>query len=320
MRALYCLDPDVAPHHVEEVVRRCGLDAVVVGDRAQENEELLSWLRDGDLGVALNFPLFFDPVLLAQMPDSYAVTSAGRRAVDRWLHMACPRSDEFWDARRRALAGALEVLQPDLVCLDFARTFVMWERVPADASAADIEHGCWCARCVDGLPTPVDREQLGRNAVEAVTARVRDAVDVVRATSTDTTVGVKVVPWLADDYAGARRWACGQDLEALASCVDVLMPMSYSAMIGRPAHHVRKLHDEIRRSTGRPVVPWVQAASADDDAALDVDELRRMLDAAAPETSDGVCVFHLDGVADRPEVTELLHAMLSNPMRRSARA
>lgn len=307
MRALSCLDARVSYARLAEVAASAGSDAVAVGDDVVGNPELCARLRESHLGLVLNLPLLFEPGVLASLPSSYAVSSTGGRAVADWLHMACPRSDEFWDRRLEAMGRALDELQPDTVSLDFARSFVLWERIGPEASAADIEHGCFCVACV-GTPPTGDRDVLARRSTRAVTARVEQAAALVRTRSPHSLVGVKVVPWLSTDYDGAQQWACGQDLRALADVVDVMMPMSYSAMIGRPVSHLRALHDEIRRTTGLPLMPWLQAADPYATEPLALDSLSAMLAVVADDGDLGYSVFHLDGIADRPEVLSILAA------------
>ncbi|MDM8085108.1 hypothetical protein QUV83_10060 [Cellulomonas cellasea] len=306
MRALSCLDAGTSFERIDEVARAAGMDAVVIGDAVATNPELCAQLEESRLRVVLNLPLLFDPELLARRPETLAVTSTGGRASVGWLQMACPRSEDFWTDRSDVLRTALAAVRPDMVSLDFARTFVFWERVGPDTRPEQIEHGCWCPRCLDGLEPPADREELGRRAAQAVTARIGQAVDLVRESHPDVPIGVKVVPWRMADYDGAREWACGQDLSAIAPLVDFLMPMSYSALIGRPPAYLREMHRELRETAGRPLMPWLQAAALDGSDPLPVDEIAAMLDAIEHDAELGYCVFHLDGIADRPDVLKLL--------------
>lgn len=300
MRALSCLDRAVDPERLVRTAHAAGLDAVVLNDDLVELEDVVALVRASGLRVVLNLPLLFDVDLLTRLPDSLAVTSAGRPAVAEWLRMACPRDDEFWQARLDKIRPAVESVRPDLALLDFARTFVLWEQVGPDAEPRAIEHGCWCARCRaagdDATTVPAD----------AVTARVIQASAVVRRSAPGTPVGVKLVPWLATDYGGAREWACGQDLRALAPWVDVVVPMSFSSLIGRPTTYLATLHREIRETTGRALMPWLQAADPASPTALGVEQVSEMLDAVERDADLGYGVFHLDGVADRPDILALL--------------
>lgn len=305
MRALFCLDAQTSFERIEKVAQAAKLNAVVVGDAVTENPELCARLRDSRLQVVLNLPLFFDADLLARHPESFAVTSTGARASAGWLQMACPRSESYWTDRVNVVRRALAVVRPDMVSLDFARSFVFWESVRPGTPPEQIEYGCWCYRCLDGLNAHVDREAVGRRAAQVVTSRIAQTVDLVRAFDPGVLVGVKVVPWRTADYDGAREWACGQDLRAIAPLVDLLMPMSYSALIGRSPAYLRDLHREIRDTTGRPLMPWLQAANPDSPEPLAVDDLTAMLDVIEQDADLGYCVFHLDGIADRPDVLEV---------------
>lgn len=308
MRALFCMDARATYERILAVTRGAGMDAVVVGEDVAEDPDLCAQLEASHLSVVLNLPLFFDAELLARHPEAYAVTNYGRRAERGWLHMACARSDAFWDSRVERLRAAVAAVKPDVVSLDFARMFLWWEQIGPDASPEHIEHGCFCLACHDTSGRRLDREQISRRNTEAVTARVQYAAQLVRDASPSTIIGLKVVPWLASDYEGAREWACGQDLQSLGPLVDVIMPMSYSAMIGRPAGYLAMLHEELRETTRRPLVPWLQAATADGVEPLPLDDLAAMLSAIEADADLGYCVFHLDGIANRPAVLEMLRA------------
>ena len=304
MRAVLCLDPRTPFDRIEEVTRAARLDGVVVGMDAADDDDLCARLADSALRVIVNVPLLHSPEVLAEHPELYAVTSTGRRAAVDWLHMACPSSERFWELQSARIADRVARLEPDLVSLDFARGFVRWETVPPGAVAADIEHGCCCARCVGDRPYGL--AELARRRTDLVTARVAQASDLVRSVHPGVPVAVKVVPWLAADHEGARAWACGQDPARLAPLVDVVMPMSYTAMIGRPTQHVRDVHDELSGATGLPVMPWLQAAHADEPGDLPLDVVAQMLAAVEQDAEHGFCVFHLDGIAHRPELLALL--------------
>lgn len=306
MRAVLCLDPRTPFDRIEAVTRAAGLDAVVVGLDVADDADLCARLTASGLRVVVNVPLLHAPEVLAEHPDLYAVTSTGRRAAVDWLHMACPSSDRFWELQTRRITDRLARLRPDMVSLDFARGFVRWETVPPDAAAADVEHGCCCPRCVGDLGDAPVLADLARRRTGLVTRRVAQGAGLVRRLHPGVPVAVKVVPWLAADHEGARAWACGQDPARLGPLVDAVMPMSYTAMIGRPARHVRDVHQELSAAAGVPVVPWLQAAHADEPGDLPLDDVAAMLAAVEQDAEHGYCVFHLDGIAHRPELLALL--------------
>lgn len=311
MRALYCLDPKTSFDRIEQVTSAAGLDAVVVA--ASADTKLRTRLSASQLRVVLNVPLFFAPEFLAEHPECYAVTSSGSRAVADWLHMACPSSEGYWRFRMATLEEQLADIRPDLISLDFARTFVRWEKIRPETPREEIEHGCCCAECLRGLPEDPTLAELALRRTDLVTARVREVSALIRRTHPGVPLAVKVVPWLMSDHEGARAWACGQDLRRLGEWVDLFMPMSYSSMIGRPAEHIGRMHREIRELTGLPVMPWLQAADADDSGVLPLERILEMLAAVERDAEHGYCIFHLDGIADRPQILALLASRARHP-------
>ncbi|NLT55804.1 MAG: hypothetical protein GXX79_14845 [Actinomycetales bacterium] len=114
------------------------------------------------------------------------------------------------------------------------------------------------------------------------------------------------MPWLAEEFGGARLWAAGQDLASLARLVDVVMPMTYSFMTGSSAGHIAALCDELRTTTGKPVMPSLQADNTYREGELPMAAVEQMLDEVERSSDGGYSVFHLESLADRPELRRLL--------------
>ena len=310
MRALTCLDARGAIASFEGVAARAGLDTVIFDVAAGDDADVVQAASRTQLDVHVNLPLMFDPVYLRQNPGALATTSRGRPAVDDWLWYACPSNEGWWSQRLDVLRRQLSAFRPTGVSLDFARGFVFWERVPPPrpGSADEIEHGCCCDACA---PTSLDPADAADARAHLVARRVREAVATARSVHPGIPVGLKVVPWLEADYGGARRRLAGQDLALLVEHVDVLMPMSYAQLIGRPAGYVHTLHKELRELTGRPLVPWLQAAAPGHPEPLPYADFDAMLTALESEGTEDYCVFHLEAVADRPDIISRLRRSLS---------
>ncbi|NLT55805.1 MAG: hypothetical protein GXX79_14850 [Actinomycetales bacterium] len=150
MRALYCFDLGTPVDRIERVVGEAGLDAVILGSDLADHDRLRDGLAGSSVDVVINVPVFFDPVFLPDNAACYAVTSRGRRAVEGWLHFACPSSESYWRYRTDRVRRQLERLapiDPVMITFDFARTFVFWETVRPGTDPAAVVHGCYCATC-----------------------------------------------------------------------------------------------------------------------------------------------------------------------------
>lgn len=311
MRALCSLAPqDHGFAAVEDVAVRAGLDAVVLGVDAAQHDAVTAAAAASDLGTVVNLPLMLDPAYLRENPASLATTSRGRPAVEEWLWYACPSDERWWQHRLGTLRAGLERFRPVTVSLDFARGFVFWERVPppGEVDPAAIEHGCCCGTC---RPAHLDARAAEEARVELVTRRVGEAAALVREVHPGVPVGVKLVPWLGSDYDGARRRVAGQDPARLAEHVDVLMPMSYSHLVGRPASYLRELHRELVELTGKPLVPWLQADIPDRPEGIPFAELDAMLTVFENDGIENYCIFQHSSVAVRPDIISRLRGRRS---------
>lgn len=308
MRALFCLDPASDYAQAEEVARAAGLDAVAFNADAAGDDRVVEAATHGDLDQLVNVPLMFDPEHLRRHPESLGRTDLGRPTVTDWLWYACPSDETWWAQRLDTLDRRLARLRPALVSLDFARGFVFWERVPPPGTVRpeQIERGCCCARCE---PPGVDPGRNARDRAELIARRVGEAARMVRRRHPGVPVGVKLVPWLGSDHDGGRLRIAAQDPALLAAHVDLLMPMSYAQLIGRPATFLRDLHRELRALTGKPLFPWLQADIPDSPREISIDDVEDMLDEFENDDLRDYCVFHFDSLKSRPDIVARLRSV-----------
>jgi hypothetical protein len=280
----------------------------------------------------LNVPVFHQPAYLAAHPDRYAVTSAGRPAVTGWLHMACPSREETVEHVARRLAALLAELHPTVVSLDFIRHFVYWEGVDLDAAPDLIEDGCYCPTCLTrfqhdtgerlpgGTGDPVAaaahlrhelRQEWGDWKCARITAVADRLVTLARARAGGALLAIKTVPWREADLDGAIRASAGQDVPALCRAVDLATPMAFTHVLRRTPAWKRDLLADVERTTGRPVLSYVQTDTLPGGPPLPVTQLAAELDAALAGTNSGIVVFGYEQLAADPQRAAVLRRRLS---------
>ena len=87
-----------------------------------------------------------------------------------------------------------------------------------------------------------------------------------------------------------------QDYRALADYIDVVSPMVYHRMCGRPVSWVGEITAHLSALTERPVWPIIQAVDHPD--VLPAEEYARALDTAMQPPAAGVIVFTLKGMLE----------------------
>jgi hypothetical protein len=311
-RALYGFSADLPPFagrsaaNQVAVLRSLGSTAVFGG---YEDAAFVAAAHDAGLAVYAEFGCFIGREWWEQVPESRPVTSEGTPLDEHgWYFGVNPATAAVRRQQLLALEKLLAAHDLDGVWLDFIRWPCDWgEREPSMPQTSFDAATLATFRRDTGIDLPVEdpiaaaRVLLGERAVEwktwrcaQVTSWVADAEAVRRRVRPRATLGLFGVPWRLTDYDGAILRVIGQDYRALGQYVDVLSPMVYHRMCGRPPEWIGEVVEEVRALSGKPVWPIIQ--SVDDPDPLPAEEYRRALDVALGNpASDGVLVFTLEG-------------------------
>ncbi|MFI6151678.1 hypothetical protein ACIBCA_03165 [Kitasatospora sp. NPDC051170] len=331
MRSCYLLDP--ASPSLPGLLgraRTAGLDSVVAKLGAV-TPALLDQVRRHGLRLYGSFACF-------RGPD-------GPRAVDQdgqdwqpmeWYTGVRP-NDPAWNARLAArLGAALRALPPDApldgLLLDFLRWPLHWEvelrpgARPRSASYDEATLRQFAERT--GLHPPGGGARAARWIAErhapewtayrtgAVTDAARLLAGTARRARPGLAVGAFLVP--ADGEAG-RRTLVGQDSRQLAEFLDLLLPMTYHAILHRdpgwPARLTRGLISTAATATVVPVVqttadaavlppapgpsapgPSAPGPSADWGPPIDDSAFTALLDSTLDAGSGSICLFPAEGL------------------------
>lgn len=278
----------------------------------------------------LNLPVFYNPGYLESHPEQYALTNRGQRAIHDWCHFVCPTAPGYVDQLVEEYRALVTRLQPERISLDFIRTFVFWELVALDGRRDVIEDACYCPRCLAefsretgmALPeeAPVDflREQAsgawGRWKAQRIEAVASRLVSVLREACPRAQLLMKLIPWRESELDGAIIEAAGQDILALASLVDVVIPMAFSHILGRDLAWKEALLAHVQAVTGKPVGCYVQTNQLFREAEIPVAQVAAELEAALSQGYGAVPLFWYEQLAQSPAVIEAIRRILKpNP-------
>lgn len=278
VRALYGLDPRAAPF------RGLRPTAVVRWLRQHRFNAVFGAQRDGPLSAALaeagirryaEVALFVGERHWRRHPEGRPIGSDGLPHAKRgWYAGVCPRQDWLVEAKLREVERLLRSGRVDGIWLDFIRYPGRWE-----GRAPTLPQSCFCQTCLSALagagigPTvgePGARAQaiLSRERerfvawkcarIASVVQRFRDRMRAIRPTAL---LGIFTVPFRRTDHGDAGRAVLGQDARLLGPLVDVVSPMAYHLMLGRPPAWIGELVRSLRAEAGKPILPVVQACS-----------------------------------------------------------
>ncbi len=324
-RSMFVFDPSIDPAGFARDCVDWGIDTPILSPALLADGAMAGALAARGLDVWLNLPVFHDPGYLEQHPDRYTITSRGRRAVEDWLHFACPSREETVEHVAATARRLLYRLQPTVVSLDFIRHFVFWERVDLDGPADAIEDGCYCAACLTAFrafsgervgddPVAELRGPLRKPWADWKCRRIAEVAErlfaEVRAACPGARLAIKTLPWRESDLAGAIRAAAGQDVPRLSRAVDLVAPMAFTHMLGRTPAWKRDLLAHVGTVTGRPVLSYVQAGAVYRPEPIPPEDFAAELLAALRPEYAGVAVFHYEQLAADPARAEILRRLL----------
>jgi hypothetical protein len=336
--AVKMLTPPVAPvAPVVEQLHKAGITAVfariddffadaTVERNVREFRKLL-----GDAGIQFynTVPVFLDPAALAKDPSLVGYGSMGNPSKSTeadWLQFVCPTRPDYRKQRISWFASLVRELHPDGLSLDFIRYFIYWEAVAPDRTGDSIEKFCFCDYCLRlmtaelGFHFPADagtrqakaawvlanhREEWTAWKCEKITSMVRESAAAAKAIEPELKISLHGVPWVENDYDHGLRVVVGQDLEKLASYVDIFGPMCYFEMLDRPPEWVHDVVVDYFRLTGKPPLPSVQASEFRRQPVA-VETIRKHFQAGFESPSAGVNVFEWNSLRNDPEKIAIL--------------
>ena len=280
------------------------------------------------IDVFLIAPVFFNPEVLEQDPELFAITADGGRGEDDWVQFTCPSRRRYRERRVAELADLVARLRPDGLSVDFIRHFVFWEMVGPETRPEELPNSCFCSHCVaafeeaTGVAIPQPSSDVAVTArwilenheaqwtdwkVQLITSMVQEITEKVRAVDPDLRINIHAVPWRREDYSGAIRRVAGQDFAALSPLADYLSPMAYSFMLERPPEWIHSVVEDLAAVSAAGVVPSIQVREAyREDQKFSVDEFARCLREALRPPSRGVVFWSWDALAQEPEKRDVV--------------
>ena len=219
-----------------------------------------------------------------------------------WYHGVCPTHPGVREELLQEFDRLLDYECVSGINLNFLRFPGYWEAARGRESLLE---GCTCQRCrslYGGEPVGPDWE---RWKAAQIAEFARQIVALRDGKPHRTPIGLHMVPWDDERYAGARPGALGQDLSLLNPLLDYYSPMCHFGLQDQPPTWVGDMARWTATATGKPVVPVVQAMEvSDNDFAI-------ALPMATAAPSDGAIVFTWEFMKDQPGKRSTLTAAYS---------
>ena len=326
IRGLFAFDQTVDPDGFASSCRDWGIRQAILHPGFFRDDKMIVALHKEGVGLWLNLPVFYNVEYLERHPESYAITSQGRRAIHDWCHFVCPSREDYLDELVRDVRVILSRVHPEIVSLDFIRHFVFWEKVALSGDPASIEDGCYCPMCLMAFEKACGEKVNRDNAARYIRANLkrqwgdwkcRAIANVaerllaeIRPLARQATFAVKLVPWMESDLDGAIRSSAGQDAAMLTRDLDVAVPMAFTQVLGQTPEWKRRLLTHVRALTGKAVLSYVQIERLIRTEEITVAQLETELDEALSSEWAGAVVFEYQQLTANPTKAGILQKHL----------
>ncbi len=168
VRSIFAFEPTIDAEQFAVNCREWSVNHAILHPGYFENTKMRDALQRNEVGLWLNFPVYYDPEFLEANPEYYCITNKGRKAIHDWCHFACPNRPEYIDRLINEKMVLAEKLKPQIISLDFIRHFVFWELVDLNGSPESIEDGCYCPVCLEAFSKVIEQPIPSTSPIEFI--------------------------------------------------------------------------------------------------------------------------------------------------------
>ena len=307
-----------------------GINAAFSSQELLSNSEYRSLAAEHNISTFVIFPVFFNPDVLAETPDLYAITSEGKQAKEEWVEFVCPSRPDY---RIQVVENAKKIIReqnPDGISIDFIRHFLFWEKVYPNRDPASLPETCFDSSCLvqfqakTGIFIPESLHSIPEKAFwileshteewrawkcSLITTMVQEIADAVRDIKPDILLNIHLVPWAEEDYNDAIERVAGQDIPALSLMADYLSPMTYAHMVKREPEWIHSIVEDIYMRSSSKILPSIQVNRAYLETELDLEEFEQSIIEALKPPSKGVLFWSWERLELDPGKKEIVQAL-----------
>lgn len=298
----------------EEIVmwlKGMGINAVFC---SYKDRSFIETLRKAGIKVYVEYSIFVGEILWEKYPSSRPVTAKGEKLKKyKWYAGVTPTVKKIRQEKLNGIRSLLKNNIVDGIWLDFIRWPCHWE-VPAPEIQQTSFDELTIKKFADdtGLHTLLKSENSTVRANEIltkhldswtrwkcrqITSFVAEARKIVNLSNRKVLLGAFTVPWTENDYSGAIRTIIGQDYRALGKYLDVVSPMVYHGVCGKPVKWIGTVTTWVGENVGCAVWPVIQLA--DEPAKIPTHEIEKALKTAlTSHGSTGVILFSMNALDD----------------------
>ena len=305
-----------------------GMNAIFVRSYSLD-DELYVAAREQGCRIFVEFPVLLGRQFLENNPQCLPIENTGKPSPPAdWFMGICPTCPEFKEDRRQYLISILNRFEVDGVFLDYLHWHAQFE-----TTDPILPETCFCDRCTglfseeynidipgDSIPD-ISEYILSFHEAEwrdwrssILTGWVTDLKQILKNHQPESMLGLFYCAWYPDDYDSALYRILGIDIDDFVREADVLSPMLFHHMKGRPVSWVGEyiiwldsLAYTVSPGNEPEIWPIVQAHNTPDE--VSPEEFREAMLQGISSPAGGIMMFSDRALLDDPRKIEIMREL-----------
>ena len=286
-----------------------GMNAVFVRSISL-NRDFYETARRQGCKIFVEFPTLNGKPYLQDHPDAWPVNEKGENSPPAdWFMGICPTNPGFKQYRADQLRAILQEFDVDGIFLDYFHWHAQFE-----TPDPILPETCFCDHCTTLFEDYLGKKVRGNTIPEkasdillnhdaewrkwrssVLTGWIKDMRGILEEMSPGTRLGIYFCSWYPEDHGKALYRILGIEPDSLAAHADVLSPMLFHRMKGRPVKWVGEYLDWLGRHTtaGKPGGPevWPIVQAHNNPGIISPAEFREVMLLGTRPPSSGIMMF-----------------------------
>lgn len=301
-----------------------GMNAVFVRSISL-NQEFYKTAKEQDIKVFVEFPTLNGKEYLQEHPDAWPINEKGEEEPPAdWFMGICPTHESFKTYRKKQLRDILDNYAVDGIFLDYVHWHAQFE-----TTEPILPETCFCDRCTakfgEEIKQDIPGENIPHNAsfilshhekawrkwrAELLNGWIEDLGVILKEKQPEAKLGVFYCSWFPADYDSALYRNLGIDPVAIAQRADVLSPMLFHHMKGRPTAWVGEytawLGKTIQTEKSSETLIWPIVQAHNNPEIVSPEEFRQVMIEGSKHPSSGIMMFSDQSLVSEPEKMEVM--------------
>jgi hypothetical protein len=306
-----------------------GMNAVFVRSISL-NREFYETSKKQGVKVFVEFPTFNGKEYLKDHPDAWPIDEKGEQSQPAdWFMGICPTHPGFKEFRSQQLRDILAEYQVDGIFLDYVHWHAQFE-----TPEPILPETCFCDRCtgafaasldtvIPGETIPQKADWILKNAdaewrkwrVSVLNGWVEDMGKILKSQQPTAKLGVFHCAWYPTDYDSALYRTMGLDPVALAERADVLAPMLFHHMKGRPTIWVGEYVAWLGQTLGQERLSktqiWPIVQSHNNPGIVSPEQFRSVMIEGSKAPASGIMMFSDQSLVVDPKKIRVMKELYS---------